>query len=74
MLRAADGTGLIFVQPEALAHAGSQLASGDYRLHLTYRRDNGAADPASIVLTEAGDSTEEVAENRSPRLVSEPPI
>lgn len=49
VLRNADGTRCFIVRP-----AGSALAEGRYRLILTYRRDNRAADPASQVLSEAG--------------------
>ena len=34
---------------------------GEYRLRLTYRRDNTAADTESLVLSQAGDATDETA-------------
>lgn len=60
VLRAADGTGLVLVSPDAAAPGGSRLESGVYRLGWTFRRDNRAADPGSLVLRENGDSTAEV--------------
>ena len=55
VLRAADGTGLAVTLP------GSALQSGTYRLSLTYRRDNTAAEPGSDVLSRAGDTSDESA-------------
>jgi hypothetical protein len=58
VLRKADGTGLFIVVPSA-DPAGSQLTPGQYRLQLTYRRDNRAVDPDSQVLSAAGRTTPE---------------
>lgn len=55
VLRKADGTGF-FVMPAA---PGSALSIGQYRLKLTYRRDNTGVDPSSLVFSEAGDSADE---------------
>jgi hypothetical protein len=38
------------------------MPGGDYRLTLTYRRDNHKLDADSQVLTQAGDRGDEVAE------------
>lgn len=54
MLRRADGCGFAVTAP------GSPLASGTYRLTLTYRRDNTAHQPGSDILSRAGDTTDEV--------------
>jgi hypothetical protein len=56
VLRAADSTGLVLVHQD-----GSALPAADYRLRLTYRRDNRAADPNAPLLREAGDTTPETA-------------
>ena len=58
VLRRADGTGLAVLVPSATP-AGSQLVPGQYRLRLTYRRDNRAADPTSQVLSEEGSCSPE---------------
>jgi hypothetical protein len=55
VLRKADGTGMLIVPPVA----GGVLEPGEYRLTLTYRRDNSAADPKSQVLSEADDTSVE---------------
>ncbi len=52
VLRKADGT--------AFFMTGTPLDSGTYRLELTYRRDNTANDPTSIVLSQAGDKSDEI--------------
>ena len=53
VLRKEDGTGM-FIAP-----ATGDLSPGLYRLRLTYRRDNRAADPQSRVLRQAGQTTPE---------------
>jgi hypothetical protein len=58
LLRKADETAFV-VFPAAAP--GQSFADGSYRLQMQYRRDNTANDPASIVLTEAGDKTPEAA-------------
>lgn len=60
VVRNADGTGFFLVVPAATP-AGTRLDPGEYRLRWTYRRDNRAADPASQVLSEAGDRSPEQA-------------
>jgi hypothetical protein len=54
VLRKADGTGLFLA-----AAGGNALTPGTYRLQLTYRRDNTNRDPASLVLSQAGDTGDE---------------
>jgi hypothetical protein len=54
VLRNADGTRFFVVRP-----AGASLAEGQYRLSMTYQRDNRAADSASQVLSEAGNTAPE---------------
>jgi hypothetical protein len=61
-LRNADGTGVILFIPDAAAPFGLSPLQGVYRLRWTYRRDISASDPQSIVLSENGDSTPEIAE------------
>jgi hypothetical protein len=63
ILRHADGTSFALF-------AGAPLPQGQYRLRLTYRRDNTAADPASTVLSRAGDSSDEVVVLDVPWLAS----
>jgi hypothetical protein len=58
VLRKADGTAFFIVVPSA-DPAGSHLIPGQYRLQLTYRRDNRAVDPDSQVLSAAGRTTPE---------------
>ena len=58
VLRKADGTDVAVVVPAAVP-AGSRLDEGQYRLVLTYRRDDTAAHPGSVVLSQAGDTTDE---------------
>lgn len=55
VLRKADGTGFFMVKP-----GGASFSLGQYRLKLTYRRDNRAFDPASRTLSQAGDRAPEV--------------
>jgi hypothetical protein len=59
VLRKADGTAFMVVLPSAEA-PGSLLVPAEYRLRLTYRRDNQAADPDSLVLSEAGVTADEI--------------
>jgi hypothetical protein len=59
-LRKADGTGFFVLAPTS-SSAVAHLASGQYRLELTYRRDNSGADSESLVLSEAGNTTPERA-------------
>lgn len=54
VLRKADGTGFFMVMP-----AGPTFATGQYRVKLTYHRNNKVADPDSQVFSEAGNSTPE---------------
>jgi hypothetical protein len=55
VLRRADGTAFF------LYRAGGPLAAGTHRLSLTFRRDNRAADPGSLVLSQAGETASELA-------------
>lgn len=59
VLRKADGTELAIFVP-SLGPLGSAIAAGQYRLRFTYRRDNSAVDPDSIILSRGGDSAAEV--------------
>jgi hypothetical protein len=60
VLRKIDGTGFFVIVPSATP-AGSTLAVGEYRLRITYRRDNRAIDPGSQLLSEAGNKSDERA-------------
>lgn len=60
VLRKADGAGVIVVSP-VMASPGSFLPPGEYRLVLTYRRDNRGKDQNSEVLSEAGNTSPEEA-------------
>jgi hypothetical protein len=60
MLRSADGTGMFVIVPGA-GPAGVNFAAGEYRLQLTYRKDNTAVDIGSAVLSQVGDTTDETA-------------
>lgn len=59
VLRKADGTGFFMVKPSG-GPVGTSFSLGQYRLKLTYRRDNRAFDPASRILSQAGDRADEV--------------
>lgn len=56
ILRKADGTGFVLLVPDATAAIGALLPEGDYRMQFTYRRDNRAIDPDSIVFSQGGDA------------------
>lgn len=58
VMRKADGTGLFVTVPQAAA-PGTRLAEGQYRLQLTYVRDNKASDPGSQIFRQAGNSSPE---------------
>ncbi len=58
LLRKADGTAFFIVIP-AVSTPRSQLPMGEYRLRLTYRRNNKETDPASQIFSQAGDSEDE---------------
>jgi hypothetical protein len=60
VLRKADGTGFFMIVPSDI-QAGSALTVGQYRLSLTYRRNNRAIDPGSQVLSESGNKSDEHA-------------
>lgn len=60
ILRKADGTGFFVIVPSATP-SGSELAAGEYRLHMSYRRDNHAIDPDSQLLSEARNKSDEHA-------------
>ena len=59
VLRKADGTAFAVFIPAATP-LGTALPPAEYRLRLTYHRDNTAADPGSAVLTQGGDASDEV--------------
>jgi hypothetical protein len=61
VLRKADGTGFFLLVPAASSSAGTHLSIGQYRLGLTYRRDNRNADSESLVLSQAGNAKTEEA-------------
>jgi len=56
LLRKADSTGLI-----VLPSQGDAIPSGAYALAMVYRRDRSQIDPGSLVLSQAGDTTNEEA-------------
>ncbi len=56
VLRKSDGTGLFLLIPDG---TGSLISEAQNRLRLTYRRDNTAVDPNSLVYREAGISDDE---------------
>ncbi len=58
LLRKADGTGFVLLVPDTNP-PGSLLAVGQYRLKLSYLRDNRAAAPESLVYSQAGHSEPE---------------
>ena len=58
MLRKADGTAFALVVNHP-SPPGSRIQPGEYRLALTYRRDNRAANPDSLLLSQAGDASPE---------------
>ncbi len=60
VVRQRDGSSFLLVIPTA-GTAGTALKRGAYRLELTYKRDNTAADPKSTVLRQAGSKADEVA-------------
>jgi hypothetical protein len=55
LLRKADGTGL-FLLVLGASSLGSLVPAGQYRLKLSYLRDNRAANPTSQVYSEAGNT------------------
>jgi len=58
VLRKADGTGAFLLVPAGNA-LGTQLELGQYRLALTYLRNNTAAYPTSQIFREAGNADPE---------------
>jgi hypothetical protein len=59
MVRSADGTGLILLQPAG--GAAAELQPGEYRLRFSYRRDNRAPGEDGLVLSQNGETTPETA-------------
>jgi hypothetical protein len=59
VIRKADGTGFFIVKPDG-GSGPAPFALGQYRLKLTYHRDNRVADPQSRLLSQAGDRSAEV--------------
>jgi hypothetical protein len=60
VLRAADSTGMLVFVPTS-GPVGAAVVAGEYRLLLTYRRNNTGLDADSLVLAQAGDSSDESA-------------
>jgi hypothetical protein len=60
VLRKADGTAFIITRPSG-DPPGSSLSRGEYRIKLTYRRDNKAVEPGSQIFSQAGVTGREVA-------------
>jgi hypothetical protein len=60
VLRKADGTAFAVVVPSTQV-PGSHLVPANYRVRLTYRRDNRASEPDSLVFSQAGVAVDEVA-------------
>jgi hypothetical protein len=60
VLRKADGTGFFMVKLDNNL-SGIQFPLGQYRLKLTYRRNNRGHVPASQILSQAGNQADEVA-------------
>ncbi len=59
VLRKADGTGFFIMIPSD-SSTGSELVSGQYRLKLTYRRNNKAVDSNSKIFSQVGNSDSEL--------------
>lgn len=59
VLRKADGTGFFMVKLDSDL-SGIPFSLGQYRLKLTYRRNNRAHVPTSQILSQAGNQTDEV--------------
>ena len=58
IVRAADGTGFVLSVPDG--NGDPSLPAGQYRLTVRMRRDNRGADPSSLVLSQSGDTSDEV--------------
>lgn len=58
VIRSRDGTGF-FVLSAAAPPIGATLTPGNYRLAMSYRRDNRATDPDSQVLSQVGSTLDE---------------
>jgi len=56
VIRRADGTGFFVI---ATPTASSELSKGQYRLNMTYRRNNKATDPNSQMFSQVGNSNPE---------------
>jgi hypothetical protein len=59
VLRKADGTGFFMVKPDG-GSSSVPFTLGQYRLKLTYRRENRGFDPASRILSQTGERADEV--------------
>ncbi|HEY0171734.1 MAG TPA: hypothetical protein VGB98_11985, partial [Pyrinomonadaceae bacterium] len=59
VLRKADGTGFFMFKPDG-GSAVLPFAPGQYRLKLTYRRENRGFDPEGRILSQAGERADEV--------------
>ncbi len=58
VLRKADGTGFFMIKPGG-GLSGIPFSLGQYRLKLTYRRNNKADVSTSQILSQAGDQADE---------------
>jgi hypothetical protein len=58
VVRRADGTAFVLVVPDGAG--SSSIDPGHYRLTARFRRDNRAADPGSLVLTQQGEAGDEI--------------
>jgi hypothetical protein len=67
VLRKADGTAFFLLRAATGTAPLTAFAPGHYRLAFAYLRDNTAADPASLVLSQAGDRSPEVVALDLPR-------
>jgi hypothetical protein len=57
ILRSGDGTGFILIKPEM-----ATFTPAEYQLRLEFKRDNTASDQGSLVLSENGDTSAEIAQ------------
>jgi hypothetical protein len=60
LIRKSDGTAFFIVVPLSSSPLHSQLAIGQYRLKMTYRRNNKNVDSNSQVFSQAGNSNSEL--------------
>lgn len=60
VLRRSDGTAFFFTYPD-FSTSGYAAEGASYRLRLSYRRDNRSVESESLVLHQAGDTSDEIA-------------